>query len=72
MSYVPLEKVGTEQITPNIDGKDAHEIAAVIAAAIQVFDNKLIIKTIKRVTGSQGSSWAQMSRIEAMNLRNFN
>jgi Na+-transporting methylmalonyl-CoA/oxaloacetate decarboxylase gamma subunit len=62
------DELTAEQQTQLIEDED--EIAAVIAAAIHAcFGSQYVIKTITRVTGSQGSAWAQMGRIDAMNLR---
>ena len=59
----------TELSAPQIAEEDEDEIMAVIAAAIQAYGSNLKIKAITRVPGSQGSAWAQMGRIDAMNQR---
>lgn len=69
-----LTKEGVEDIENASDLKYNQEIddetVAVIAAAIQaVCGGQIVVKNIKRITGSQGSVWSQMGRIDAMNLR---
>ncbi|NLT94218.1 MAG: OadG family protein [Clostridia bacterium] len=68
----PVEKVPETAHPSNTqeDNELDDETVAVIAAVIQaVYGTQIIVKNIKRITGSQGLPWAQMGRVDAMNLR---
>jgi len=52
-----------------VKNDDADEIGAVIAAAIAACGHQVVIKTITRISGTNGSAWAQRGRTEAMNMR---
>jgi sodium pump decarboxylase gamma subunit len=59
-------QVSSAQVT---EKEDEDEIAAVIAAAIAACGQQVVIRTITRVIGTSGATWAQSGRTEAMNLR---
>ncbi|KJS81476.1 MAG: hypothetical protein JM58_16940 [Peptococcaceae bacterium BICA1-8] len=52
-----------------VENDDTDEIAAVISAAIAACGQQVVIKAITRISGTDGSAWAQRGRTEAMNLR---
>jgi len=52
-----------------VENDDADEIAAVISAAIAACGHQVVIKTITRISGTNGSPWTISGRTEAMNLR---
>lgn len=69
-----IEKIDKPETVPERekqDEEDPDELIAVISAAIAALGYNVSIKTITRVSGSQGSAWSQAGRNDAINKRKF-
>lgn len=66
-----VEQAPTPTASQPVVQQNDDELIAVIAAAVAAAGFSAKIKTIKRISGSNGSIWSTAGRTDAMNLRQF-